>query len=325
MKMNKRTFAYLGMILATAIWGLNFVVVKLVVSQYPLIPFLFLRFLIGGVALFAIAMSHPKWREGWRSAPKGKLFVLSVVVAGGYISSALGIEFGASPGVAAMISALVMVATPSLDWLISGHRPNIKFIVALGLSVGAVILVAAQGEASGGGNGVLGVGLELVSVVAFSIQILMIERMAKSVDLLALASGQLVALTLVFGAATVVTATWVTPTPTLWMLLAFSGLGASAIGLMLQVLAQTHVEGAAIAALTSLEPGYAMGFAWLLTRAALPSIYVLALAMLVCASLMETALGRMAIDAGWKAVSDFADMPAVYRYVHRARWPLAED
>ena len=257
MKMNKRTFAYLGMILATAIWGLNFVVVKLVVSQYPLIPFLFLRFLIGGVALFAIAMSHPKWREGWRSAPKGKLFVLSVVVAGGYISSALGIEFGASPGVAAMISALVMVATPSLDWLISGHRPNIKFIVALGLSVGAVILVAAQGEASGGGNGVLGVGLELVSVVAFSIQILMIERMAKSVDLLALASGQLVALTLVFGAATVVTATWVTPTPTLWMLLAFSGLGASAIGLMLQVLAQTHVEGAAIAALTSLEPGYA--------------------------------------------------------------------
>lgn len=327
MKINAKTLAYLGMMLATMVWGLNFVVVKMALRAYPVMPFLFLRFAIGGLVLLGIAMLHPHWREGWRRAPKVKILGLSVVVAVGYVSSALALRFGVSPGLASMLSAMILVVTPSAMWALGHRRPDGSFILAIILSAAALSLVGFSQGAVGHSHPELGVTLMVVSVFAFSAQIMILERLTQSVDLVALAGGQLVSLALLFGVATVATGTWSSPPIGAWPMILFSGLGASGLGFGLQAIAQKHVDGAAIAAITALEPGYAMVFAAIMLGASLPPAFALAVLLLGMASVLETTVGRFILRVICRALSDFRDMPDIYRAIqvsYRASPPRFE-
>ena len=107
----------------------------------------------------------------------------------------------------------------------------------------------------------------------------------------------------------------------------FSGLGASGLGFGLQAIAQKHVDGADIAAITALEPGYAMVFAAIMLGASLPPAFALAVLLLGMASVLETTVGRFILRVICRALSDFRDMPDIYRAIqvsYRASPPRFE-
>ena len=310
--MNKN-FAYLGLLMATVVWGLNFVVIKLTVGEYPLEAFLFLRFLIGGVFLFALAQTHPKWREGWRSAPRLKLLQLSGIVAVGYIASAIGLRLGVSAGFAAMINSLILVTTPVTIWILHGNRLSRSFYTSLFFAATAVVLIGITTTQVWSIPLVLGVICELISVAAFTLQIVIVEKMVQHVDALTVSGGQLVLLAIMFGVLTAVQGGWQTPTWATLGWIALSGLGASAIAYVLQTLAQKHVDSATVAGVNALEPGFALLFSAMILRTQVNGVDALAVILLLIAALADTSAVRRLENLAWTALCEFWKMPQVYQ------------
>lgn len=320
----KKHLAYLGMLSATIIWGLNFVMLKIALGQYPVLPFLFFRFLLGATFLFALAQTHPHWREGWRQAPRRSIAWLSLIVAFGYIASAAGLALGVSAGLAAMINALILITTPSLVWLHGGHRPNLRFGISIALALGAVLLVAIPSLGHLNPLMLLGIGLEGISLVAFSLQIIIIERIMKSVDAIALAGSQLMMLALLFGGLTLISRTFKPLTVSEIIIIALSGLGASAIGFALQAIAQKHIDSTSIAAINALEPGFAIVFSAVLIGTRISVLDGMAILGLGLAATMETSAMRMFCSLIVQALRDFLQMSSVYRYIMEQQSLLGE-
>jgi O-acetylserine/cysteine efflux transporter len=139
----------------TFIWGFNFVVVRLGLDSFPPLFFLALRFLLAAIpAIFFVSRS---------GIPIRLIFCIGIVLGTLHYSALyLGIAFGVSPGVAALIVQVHIILTLIFSFIALGERPSANQILGvvtsfLGLSVliwsrfesvgivalGAVLLAAA--------------------------------------------------------------------------------------------------------------------------------------------------------------------------------------
>ena len=65
--------------MVTAVWGWTFVLVKDAITQYPVLPFLELRFLLAALVMAVVVHRLPSRRELWVGVVAG------TVLAGGYL------------------------------------------------------------------------------------------------------------------------------------------------------------------------------------------------------------------------------------------------
>jgi drug/metabolite transporter (DMT)-like permease len=142
-----------------------------------------LRFLLGGVVLLPFALRRP-------AAPRTEVVAVgwaSVWLLAGYVTLTVGLQETTSTA-AAFICYLLVVLVPILSSLLLRRVPSPPVIVGVLLATVGLFLLAGDGIRLGRGE-----LLVLACAFAFAVHILVLDRFAERVDVLRLASFQLLA------------------------------------------------------------------------------------------------------------------------------------
>ncbi len=253
--------AVVGLLIAVGVWGVSFVVVRAAISSYPVVGFLVLRFLLGGGALMALAYLHPAARPQWHRVPRLSLIAVGVALTVGYVTQTVGLDLGASPGVAATLTSLVVVLTPAWEWVVLGRTPDRRVAATSLLAIAGTVMIceaAAPAAAVAHGLPAVGVVLEVVSAAAFALQVVLVGRLGESLSSTALGGAQLLVVGLLLVPALPFTGGLPVPSPGVLAAVIFSALGASAFGFAVQAAAQKHISAGAAAVIMATEPAFAL-------------------------------------------------------------------
>lgn len=251
-----RTLGLVAMLLAvTAVWGWTFLIVKDAVASYPVLAFLAWRFVLASILLAPFVVRGFSWRTlGMGSS-------IGVVVAAGYLFQTAGLT-ETSAANAGLLTGLYVIFTPILEWAL--YRVQIARVTALAILCGFAgtwLLTVTSGK---GFN--LGDLLEVMTAVAFAVQIVWLGQYAGGLSSMGIAMGQMAPAALLFsflaGASGQAGLFW--PTPTVWVAIAVTGALASALAFWVQTFVQQRIPPSRVAIILLGEPAFAAFFAvWL--------------------------------------------------------------
>jgi drug/metabolite transporter (DMT)-like permease len=249
-----------ALLLVVALWGASFVVVRAAVAAYPVVGFLFLRMLLGGLALMVVAYLRPGSRPRWAQVPRRSLLGVGAALTVGYVTQTMGLALGAPAGVAATLTSLVVVLAPAWEWGMTGRAPDRRVVASSVLAVGGTILICHAAPASGAGTGdaILGIALEIVSAAAFALQVVLVGRLGESLSATALGGAQLLLVAVMLLPALPLAGGLPAPSAGVAAAVLFSALGASAFGFAVQAAAQKHLTTEAAAVIMATEPAFAL-------------------------------------------------------------------
>ncbi len=273
-----------ALFIVVALWGASFVVVRSAVSAYPVIGFLFLRFMLGGGALMAVAYARRSTRPNWTKVPKLPLVTVGLALAVGYVTQTLGLALGASVGVAATLTSLVVVLAPAWEWAMTGQRPDRKVALSSVLAIGGTLLVcqaAAPATSVAHPAPTLGIALEVVSAAAFALQVVLVGRLGKSLSATALGGAQLLLVAVLIAPLLPLTGGIPALGGAELAAVVFSALGASAFGFAVQAAAQKHLATGTAAVIMATEPAFALAAAFLAGEQAIGALAVVGLGLLL--------------------------------------------
>jgi drug/metabolite transporter (DMT)-like permease len=243
------------LLLATAIWGVTFPVVKRGLAEATPLAFLALRFGIASVLLLP-TLRHGT-RPGSRELAGGAL--LGGLVAVGFMTQHTGLV-DTTPSRSAFIVAVSSILAPVIAFALLGERPRWPVAVALALAGGGVYLLTAP-DTSGLNRGDL---WTLACAVCFGGQIVAVTELVRRYDPRRLvwaqlaATALLAALGMMFLERPAVHWSW-----TFVAILAYVAVFASAIAFALQMRAQRYMSSARAALIFCIEPVFAAGTSWL--------------------------------------------------------------
>jgi drug/metabolite transporter (DMT)-like permease len=271
-----RVVAVLLLLLASAIWGSTFVVVKQAISQTSVLDFLAWRFILAGL-LLAAARPRALARLGRRGWLHGVL--LGVVLALGYMAQTFGLR-STPAAVSGFLIGLQVVFTPVIGWTLLKHRPQGRTWAAVLVATTGLALMTLRGASFG-----IGEGLTIVSSAVFALQIVGLEQWASSENAYGLATVQL----LTIGGLSVVAGApggiGLPPTRSIWAAVVLTAVAATAFAFVVQSWAQSHLSATSAAVVFATEPVFAGLFAWMsgehLSLALLAGGALVVLAMLV--------------------------------------------
>jgi drug/metabolite transporter (DMT)-like permease len=254
----------------TVVFGWTFVVVKGVLAEYPLLPYLGLRF---GVAVLALGLLLRRWprRSAWKVG-----LPIAAALAAGYLLQTEGMEV-ISPGIAGLLTGLFVVFTPLLDRFLFRSRLRAKTMVSIAVAVAGTVLLA------GGGPGFsLGDLLVVLSALAFAVQIVLLSHTRGSAGQLGLV--QMVVCGAVFLA---LGTTGGVPYPAISgpvaLALLVTGVLASGLAVVAQTWAQQRMSASRAGLVLATEPALALFFAVLLVGERLDLIQLLGALLLMAA------------------------------------------
>jgi drug/metabolite transporter (DMT)-like permease len=253
----------------TAIWGWTFVVVKDAIAEYPVLPFLAIRFLIAAAVMALLTRRLPSRR----ALAVGVL--IGLPLAGGYLLQTLGLRY-TSPGHAGLITGLFFVFTPLLDRLFGvALRP--RTVVAVVVALLGTVLLSCGAAAN------IGVGDALVAgcAVFFALQIVLLSHRPSGLSAAELTLVQLATCALLFSVGGGSQAR--PPGPGVWAALLITGVFASALAFLIQTWVQSHLSASRTALVLASEPAWALFFSVLLTGQRLGPIEAAGAALLVAA------------------------------------------
>jgi drug/metabolite transporter (DMT)-like permease len=142
-----------------------------------------LRFLLGGVVLLPFALRRP-------AAPRTEAVAVgwaSVWLLAGYVTLTVGLQETTSTA-AAFICYLLVVIVPILSAVVLRRVPSPPVVIGVLLATVGLFLLTGDGLRLGRGE-----LLVLACALAFAVHILVLDRFAERVDVLRLASFQLLA------------------------------------------------------------------------------------------------------------------------------------
>lgn len=273
-----------ALFVVVALWGASFVVVRSAVSAYPVVGFLFLRFMLGGGALMAVAYARRSTRPNWATVPKLPMIAVGVALAVGYVTQTFGLVLGASVGVAATLTSLVVVLTPAWEWLMTGNAPDRKVAVSSVLAVGGTLLVcqaAAPATPVAHPAQTLGIALEVVSAAAFALQVVLVGRLGKSLSATALGGAQLLLVAILIAPLLPLAGGIPALGGAELAAVIFSALGASAFGFAVQAAAQKHLTPGTAAVIMATEPAFALAAGVAVGEQAIGALAVIGLGLLL--------------------------------------------
>jgi drug/metabolite transporter (DMT)-like permease len=259
MKFSRHVQADLALVLITFVWGSTFTIVKQSLDHASPVLFVALRFWVATAALVA-AMPGQIAKIPRRTLGRGLL--LSMVLMGGFVFQTMGLR-STSPSYSAFITSLSVLLVPLLGLMVFRHRPRIQTVAGVLLAtsglflllMGAAELKMRSGEA-----------LTLVCAVMFACQILLLGRFVSTSDYRQLmflqVAGTAVLCTLL---APVLESPFIAWNTTVVLNLGMTGILATAFALFVQAWAQRYTSASHAALIFSLEPFFAVLFAyWIL-------------------------------------------------------------
>jgi drug/metabolite transporter (DMT)-like permease len=248
--------ALVALILVTAVWGVTFVQVKDAVAAYPLVAFLALRFAIASAVL-----AGPAARRLGSLGRAGTTWAvaLGVLLATGYGLQTAGLA-RTTVSSAGFITGLYVVLTPLIALAL--YRRG----VGASTWVGVVLATAGLGMLSGiHGGRVVGDLLVLAAAASYSLQIVLLERVAPRYDALALTLVEMLAALGGFLAVALARGELHVPHGwTVWGALLVTGVFASALAFLVQTWAQQRTSATRTALAFTMEPVFAALFGYTL-------------------------------------------------------------
>jgi len=241
------------MVLATALWGATFVVIRDSLAAVPPVAMVCARFAAAALMLGILAaLRRTRFdRRAWRAGILG-----GVCAACGYLFQAIGLQF-TSAGSSAFLTCTGTLFAGVFAWPLLGQRPGTVLLAGLGLAAVGSALLPAQGLGLGPGE-----IWTLLGALAYALQIVAVARDAPTADPLAIVfiqSAVIAVLMAPFG---------VTELPMLGTLspadlarLGYLAIAGSMLAPWLQIFAQRYVAPGRIGLLFALEPMFALVFA----------------------------------------------------------------
>ena len=159
----------LMLVLVAAVWGFNFVVIKLGLDNFPPLLFSALRFLFAALPLaFFIRRPDVPWR-----------LILGIGVMLGVVKFSflfIGMNVGAPPGLASLLLQSQAFFTVLLAFLLYGDRPRPLQIAGMVLAFSGVALIARSID---GTFTVAGLVLVLAAAVAWACSNMLMKKVGK--------------------------------------------------------------------------------------------------------------------------------------------------
>jgi drug/metabolite transporter (DMT)-like permease len=245
--------ALLALIVVTAVWGVTFVQVKDAVEIYPLYAFLALRFAIASLALAPAAIARFGHVRGTvprtRLKETGMAAFLGLLLAAGYALQTEGLA-RTTVSSTGFITGLYVVFTPLLALVLFRQRIGTAAWLGVALSVAGLAMLSGIHAGS-----VTGDALVLAAAGVYSLQIVLLERVAQRLDPIALTLVEMLAACLAFSAIAAARTDFETPRGwTVWGALLVTGVFASALGFLVQSWAQRRTSATRTALAFALEP-----------------------------------------------------------------------
>ena len=262
----------LVLVSVTAVWGWTFVVVQDAIALYGVLPFLAVRFGLAGAALAPLYA---------RRLTRRSLVVgggIGVVLAAAYLFQTTGLLY-TTPTNSGLITGLFVVFAPLADRLLFEASASRQVLLAVGLSLLGMVLLAGGGP-EGANWGDL---LTLLCAAALGLHIALLSRYAAGHDAGALTLAQILAMALLFVVVWPFFEPFALPPAGVWVALLVTGLLASAGAFLVQTTVQQRIPAARTAIILTMEPVFAALFGYWLAGDRLVAVQIFGATLILSA------------------------------------------
>ena len=271
--------ARLSLLGATLIWGVSFVIVKNTTDTVPPHILLGIRFTIGCLLLSLIFLPRLRRTLSLDYIKKGA--VMGALLFGAYSLQTVGITM-TTPGKNAFLTAVYCVLVPFVFWVVYRRRPDRYNILAALLCIVGIGCVSLDSGLTIG----MGDALTLACGVFYAVHIVAVARFTATRDPIVLTIVQFGCTALLSWAVGLLFEDF----PTVWpqeslVGILYLGIGATAAGLLLQIIGQKYTDPSAAAIILSLEAVFGVIFSILLYHEAVTPRLILGFALIFLAVL----------------------------------------
>ena len=261
--MKKQLSGVIALSGATVIWGSAFIAQSVGMDKIGPFTFQAVRCFLAVVFLFPASALFSKGKPFWKSWADPALWRSGIICGLALFAASSLQQIGlvyTDAGKAGFLTAMYIVFVPFLG-LFVGQRPGRNALLSLIPAIVGLYLLSCT-SVSGINKGDV---LLLLCAVAFSVQILLIDRHCAGLDGLKLNCIQALVVT-------VLSVPWALLTETVdasliascWLPLGYAGVLSMGVAYTLQIVGQKRVAPSAAALLMSLESVFAALFGWLL-------------------------------------------------------------
>ena len=261
--MKKQLSGVIALLGATVIWGSAFIAQSVGMDKIGPFTFQAVRCFLAVVFLFPASALFSKGKPFWKSWADPALWRSGVICGLALFAASSLQQIGlvyTDAGKAGFLTAMYIVFVPFLG-LFLGQRPGRNALLSLIPAIVGLYLLSCT-SVSGINKGDV---LLLLCAVAFSVQILLIDRHCAGLDGLKLNCIQALVVA-------VLSVPWALLTETVdasliascWLPLGYAGIFSMGVAYTLQIVGQKRVAPSAAALLMSLESVFAALFGWLL-------------------------------------------------------------
>lgn len=280
--MKKQLSGVIALLGATVIWGSAFIAQSVGMDKIGPFTFQAVRCFLAVVFLFPASALFSRGKPFWKSWADPALWRSGVICGLALLAASSLQQIGlvyTDAGKAGFLTAMYIVFVPFLG-LFVGQRPGRNALLSLIPAIVGLYLLSCT-SVSGINKGDV---LLLLCAVAFSVQILLIDRHCAGLDGLKLNCIQALVVT-------VLSVPWALLTETVdasriascWLPLGYAGVLSMGVAYTLQIVGQKRVAPSAAALLMSLESVFAALFGWLLLHETMTKAELLGCALVFAA------------------------------------------
>lgn len=244
--------AGLTLLCVTAIWGSTFFLIKELLYRLPVADFLAVRFAIAAVVLFmfaphAVSRLSPQIRR--RSLYAGAIYAVA------QIAQTAGLAH-TDASVSGFVTGMYVVATPVLAALIFGQRVPRVVWLAVALSTIGLAILSLRGFSVGYGE-----FITFLSALLYALHIIALSRWATAKDAYAMATIQMAVIAAICMIVASPGGIEFAQSARDWAIVLYMAVAASALAMLGQTWAQSHLSAPRAAILMTMEPVFAAFFA----------------------------------------------------------------
>ncbi len=261
--MKKQLSGVIALLGATVIWGSAFIAQSVGMDKIGPFTFQAVRCFLAVVFLFPASALFSKGKPFWKSWADPALWRSGVICGLALFAASSLQQTGlvyTDAGKAGFLTAMYIVFVPFLG-LFLGQRPGRNALLSLIPAIVGLYLLSCT-SVSGINKGDV---LLLLCAVAFSVQILLIDRHCAGLDGLKLNCIQALVVAVLSVPSALLTETVdASLIASCWLPLGYAGILSMGVAYTLQIVGQKRVAPSAAALLMSLESVFAALFGWLL-------------------------------------------------------------
>lgn len=284
--MKKQLSGVIALLGATVIWGSAFIAQSVGMDKIGPFTFQAVRCFLAVVFLFPASALFSKGKPFWKSWADPALWRSGIICGLALFAASSLQQIGlvyTDAGKAGFLTAMYIVFVPFLG-LFLGQKPGRNALLSLIPAIVGLYLLSCT-SVSGINKGDV---LLLLCAVAFSVQILLIDRHCAGLDGLKLNCIQALV-------AAVLSVPWALLTETVdasriascWLPLGYAGVLSMGVAYTLQIVGQKRVAPSAAALLMSLESVFAALFGWLLLHETMTRAEVLGCVLVFAAVIIS--------------------------------------